>query len=53
MRSNGDWNAGRNIGQRLLARYLGSHQEKPLTRAFFGRFLKGKGVSLLQEAENG
>jgi hypothetical protein len=43
---NADWNASGNIGQRLFARYLQRHQEKPLARSAMNRSPKGEGVDV-------
>jgi transposase len=48
--SNADHNASRNIGQRLVARYQTSLQEKPPTRPFGGEGSKGPGVPVSQAA---
>jgi IS605 OrfB family transposase len=50
-RDHADRNAARNIGQRLFARHLSTHKEKPHTRpAGSGRSVKAEGVSRSQVA---
>jgi hypothetical protein len=53
MKGHTDRNASLVIGQRLVARYQQSNQEKPLTPLIVERASKDVGVVLSQDATNG